>query len=179
MNVLETDRLLLRWLSESDAEFIFGLLNEPSWIQFIGDRNVKTLDDARAYIANGPVAMYHREGFGLYMVERKEDGAPLGLCGLIKRKGLDDVDIGFAFRPAYWSKGYAFEAAAAVLHYAANVLGLRRIVAITVPDNQSSIKLLERLGLRFEKMVTLAEDNSELMLFGKSLSQGADMRAAR
>ena len=166
MNVLETDRLLLRWLTVDDAEFIMGLLNEPSWIRFIGDRGVRTLDDARAYIENGPVDMYHRLGFGLYMVERKEDGAPLGMCGLIKRKGLDDVDIGFAYRPAYWSKGYAFEAAAAVLQYAKNNLGLRRIVAITDPENASSRKLLEKLGLKFEKMIALAEGQSEIMLFG-------------
>ena len=143
-----------------------GLLNEPSWIRFIGDRGVRTLDDARAYIENGPVDMYHRLGFGLYMVERKEDGAPLGMCGLIKRKGLDDVDIGFAYRPAYWSKGYAFEAAAAVLQYAKNTLGLRRIVAITDPENASSRKLLEKLGFKFEKMIALAEGQSEIMLFG-------------
>jgi RimJ/RimL family protein N-acetyltransferase len=166
VNVLETDRLLLRWLTVDDAEFIMGLLNEPSWIRFIGDRGVRTLDDARAYIENGPVDMYHRLGFGLYMVERKEDGAPLGMCGLIKRKGLDDVDIGFAYRPAYWSKGYAFEAAAAVLQYAKNNLGLRRIVAITDPENASSRKLLEKLGLKFEKMIALAEGQSEIMLFG-------------
>jgi RimJ/RimL family protein N-acetyltransferase len=166
VNVLETDRLLLRWLTVDDAEFIMGLLNEPSWIRFIGDRGVRTLDDARAYIENGPVDMYHRLGFGLYMVERKEDGAPLGMCGLIKRKGLDDVDIGFAYRPAYWSKGYAFEAAAAVLQYAKNTLGLRRIVAITDPENASSRKLLEKLGFKFEKMIALAEGQSEIMLFG-------------
>jgi RimJ/RimL family protein N-acetyltransferase len=169
VNVLETDRLLLRWLSADDAEFILGLLNEPSWIQFIGDRGVRTLDDARAYIQNGPVEMYHRLGFGLYLVERKEDGVPLGMCGLIKRKGLDDVDIGFAFRPGFWSKGYAFEAAAAVVQYARSTLGLRRIVAITAPDNESSIKLLQKLGLKFEKRVTLSEDQSEVMLFGSDL----------
>jgi RimJ/RimL family protein N-acetyltransferase len=169
VNVLETDRLLLRWLSVDDAEFILGLLNEPSWIQFIGDRGVRTLDEARAYILNGPVEMYHRLGFGLYLVVRKDDSVPLGMCGLIKRKGLDDVDIGFAFRPGFWSKGYAFEAAAAVVQYARSTLGLRRIVAITAPDNESSIKLLQKLGLKFEKMVTLSEGKTELLLFGASL----------
>lgn len=165
MNVIETDRLLLRWLTVDDAEFIFGLVNEPSWIQFIGDRGVRTLDDARAYVVNGPVEMYHRLGFGLYLVVRKEDAAPIGMCGLIKRPGLEDVDIGFAFRPAFWSKGYAYEAASAVMQYARSALGLRRIVAITAPENESSIKLLKKLGMQFEKLVTLSDDKSEVMLF--------------
>jgi RimJ/RimL family protein N-acetyltransferase len=166
LKVLETDRLILRWLSTEDAEFILGLLNEPSWLQFIGDKGVRTLEDARAYILKGPVDMYSRLGFGLYLVELKESILPIGMCGLIKRDALEDVDIGFAFLPAYWGKGYAYEAAAAVMTYGEKVLGLKRIVAITSPDNDSSVKLLEKLGLRFEKRLKLGPGSDEVKLFG-------------
>ncbi len=165
MKVLETERLLLRWLNEDDAEFIMELVNEPSWLRFIGDRNVKNLDDARAYIAKGPAAMYVRAGFGLYLVERKADGVPLGMCGLIKRDNLADVDIGFAFLPRYWGLGYAFESAAAVLALGRQQFGLKRIVAITSVDNESSIKLLQRIGLAFEKLIRFGTDEEEVKLF--------------
>src|ERR1044071_1099016 len=153
LRILETDRLILRWLSADDAEFILGLLNEPSWLRFIGDRGVRTIEAARDYILKGPVEMYARLGFGVYAVELKEGGIPIGTCGLIKRDSLDDVDIGYSLLPQYWSKGYAFEAASAVMEYAKDVLGLKRIVAITTTDNHSSARLLEKLGLRFERMV--------------------------
>ncbi|MGC5327248.1 GNAT family N-acetyltransferase [Brevibacillus sp. SYSU BS000544] len=166
MKVLETERLVIRWFSPDDAAFILELLNEPSWIQFIGDRGVRTLDDARAYIINGPVAMYAREGFGLYLTERKDTGEPIGMCGLIKRDTLEDVDIGFAFLPKHWSQGFAYESASSVLEYGKDVLNLKRIVAITNPDNHPSGKLLERLGFQFERKIRLAEDQDELRLFG-------------
>lgn len=169
MKVLETDRLLLRWISTGDAAFILTLLNEPSWLRFIGDRGVRTLDEARNYILKGPVDMYHRLGFGLYLTERKSDGVPIGICGLIKRPGLDDVDIGFAFLPAYWSQGYAFESATAVMDYGKTALGLTRIVAITTRDNHSSIKLLNSIGLQFDQMTRLAGDAEEVMLFACSV----------
>jgi RimJ/RimL family protein N-acetyltransferase len=153
-------------VSLEDAEFILGLLNEPSWLQFIGDKGVRTLEDARAYILKGPVDMYSRLGFGLYLVELKKSVLPIGMCGLIKRDILEDVDIGFAFLPAYWGKGYAYEAAAAVMAYGEKVLGLDRIVAITSLDNDRSAKLLEKLGLRFEKVLKLAPGSEEVKLFG-------------
>ena len=165
MKVLETDRLILRRLTLDDAPFILRLVNEPSWIQFIGDRGVRNLDDARNYMLKGPMVMYERAGFGLFLVELKEGGVPMGMCGLIKRDNLPDVDIGFAFLPRFWGQGYAYEAAAAVLAYGRNVLGLQRIVAITDPDNHSSIKLLERLGLKFEQMIQLTGDSIMLKLF--------------
>lgn len=166
MKVLETDRLIVRWLSIEDARFILQLLNEPSWLRFIGDKGVRNLDDARAYILKGPVEMYSRLGFGLYLVELKEEGCPIGICGLIKRDSLEDVDIGFAFLPKYWGRGYAYEAASAVVAYGRDVLGLKRIVAITSVDNEGSAKLLEKLGLRFERMIKLSNDAEELKLFG-------------
>lgn len=169
MKILETERLILRQFSSEDAEFILELLNEPSFIQNIGDRNVHTLEDAQAYMSNGPIASYARHGFGLYLVVLKETGESIGMCGLIRRAGLEDVDIGYAFLPRFWSRGYAVEAAQAVKAYAKEVMGLTRIVAITDPANQGSIRVLEKLGLRFEKMVRLSADDIELKLFAAEL----------
>ena len=165
MTILETDRLYLRQLTLEDAGFILELVNEPAWLRFIGDRGIRTADDAQAYLLNGPVESYQRRGFGLYRVELKADGSPLGICGLIKREALPDVDIGFAFLANFWGQGYATESASAVLAFAQNTLGLKRIVAITDPANERSIRILEKLGLRFEQMVRLSDDGSELKLF--------------
>ncbi len=172
MTILETDRLVLRHQTVDDAEFILGLLNEPSWIEFIGDRGVRTVEAAREYLVTGPIAMYERLGFGFYMVELKETGEPMGICGLVKRDYLDDVDIGFAFMPKYWGAGYAYESAAAVMRYATETLGLTRVVAITTPTNHSSAKLLERLGLRFERMVEVPHDDELVRLFGIDIGHG-------
>jgi RimJ/RimL family protein N-acetyltransferase len=169
LKVLETDRLNLRWLSTDDAEFILEILNEPSFLRFIGDKGVRTLDDARDYILNGPVDMYNRLGFGLYLTELKDGGVPIGICGLLKRDGLEDPDIGFAFLPKFWARGYAYESAAAVMAYGKTVLGLNRIVAITSPDNYASGRLLEKLGLRFERIIHLLNDASEVRLFASDL----------
>ena len=163
--MLETERLILREVVEGDDEFILKLLNEPSFVHNIGDKGVRTTTDALDYIRTGPIASYERFGFGLYMVELKETGVSIGICGLIKRDSLDDVDVGFAFLPLFWSKGYAFEAASAVMSYGRDVLGISRIVAITSPDNNGSIRVLEKLGLRFERMIRLSGDESELKLF--------------
>jgi RimJ/RimL family protein N-acetyltransferase len=166
MKILETDRLILRKLSVEDAEFILELLNEPSFLRFIGDKGVRTLDDARDYILKGPVDSYERHGFGLYLVELKESGVPIGICGLLKRESLEDVDIGYAFLPAFWGKGYAFESASAVMAFGKSAFALDRIVAITSPDNHGSIKVLEKLGLRFERMVKFTDDSPQSKLFG-------------
>ena len=163
--VVETGRLILRRMTTGDAAFICGLLNEPSWLRFIGDKGVRTVDDARRYILNGPVAMYGRTGFGLYLTMLKDAGTPIGMCGLIRRDGLDDVDIGFAFLPAYWGAGYAFEAASAVMAYGRIELGLGRIVAITSADNDSSIRLCGRLGMTFERMARLPNGDVDMKLF--------------
>ena len=165
MTVIETNRLVLRRLSPDDAEFINELLNQPSFLRYIGDKEVRNSADAVRYIQTGPLASYERFGFGLYLVELKETGVPIGICGLLKRDSLPDVDIGFAFLPNFWSQGYAFESASAVMTYGRDVLGLRRIVAITSPDNDASIRLLERIGLRFEGLIKLSEDQSEVRLF--------------
>lgn len=169
MTVLETKRLILRRLCADDAEFILELLNQPSFLRYIGDKGVRNTEDAIRYIQTGPVASYDRFGFGLYLVELKESDVSIGMCGLLKRETLPDVDIGFAFLPGYWSQGYAFEAAAAVMNYGREALGLRRIVAITSLDNASSIKLLEKIGLRFERLIKLGEDQPEVRLFGSTV----------
>jgi len=168
MTILETERLTLRQFTADDAPFILELVNEPSFIQNIGDRGVRSLADAVKYIETGPVISYARNGFGLYLVQLKESGESMGMCGLIKRPALDDVDIGYAFLPKFWSKGYAVEAALAVKEQARN-LGLKRLVAFTDPANDGSIRVLEKLGFTFEKMVRLSAEDIELKLFGVEL----------
>jgi RimJ/RimL family protein N-acetyltransferase len=163
--LIETERLILRRLSVDDAPFILQLLNEPSFVRYIGDKGVRNLDDARRYILDGPVASYEQNGFGLYLVELKENARPIGISGILKRPGLPDPDIGFAFLPAYWSQGYAVESAAGVMRHARDVLGLKRILAITWRDNEASAKLLGKIGLRFERMIALTEGAPEVRLF--------------
>jgi RimJ/RimL family protein N-acetyltransferase len=176
MKVLETDRLILRWLAIDDDEFILRLLNEPSFLRFIGDKDVRTVADARDYIRRGPMSSYEQFGFGLYLAELKEEGTPIGICGLIKREALQDVDIGFAFLPQFWKKGYALESASAVLAYGKDVVGLNRIVAITDPDNHTSISVLQKLGMAFHSMTKLSKDGAEVKLFATEVS--ADSRRA-
>ena len=167
--ILSTERLLVREMTEDDAPFILELLNDPSFIRNIGDRHVKTLDDARAYIRTGPAASYARHGFGLWLVELKDARIPAGMCGLLKREVLDDVDIGFAYVPAHQSKGYGFEAAAAVLAYARDVLRLARVAAIVNVDNDVSARLVEKLGMTFDRMVQPFPDEPPLRLFSIQL----------
>ena len=166
MRVIETERLRLRRLSEEDAAFILRLVNDPDWLRFIGDRRVRTLEDARKYVRDGPIASYERNGFGLYGVERKESPGLIGISGLVKREFLDDVDVGFALLPDFRGKGYAYEASAAVVSYARDSLGLTRLLAITSIDNDPSIRLLEKLGLRFERFIRVPPDGEEVRLFG-------------
>jgi RimJ/RimL family protein N-acetyltransferase len=166
MIVLETDRLVLSHLSpETDAEFILRLLNEPSFIQYIGDKGVRTLDEARQYIQNGPVRSYEENGFGLNKVELKSSGAPIGISGLVKRDTLPDADIGFAFLPQHWNQGYAIESARAVMEHARDVLGIDRVVAITSQDNEASAKLLEKIGLRFQRLIQLSDNAPQIKLY--------------
>jgi [ribosomal protein S5]-alanine N-acetyltransferase len=137
-----------------DAPFILALVNEPSWLENIGDRGVRTLDDARAYITNGPLASYAQHGFGLFCVELLETGEAIGMCGLLKRDWLPDVDVGFAFFPKFWGKGYAHESAAGVIEWARTSCGVMRVAGIVKPDNRASIRVLEKLGMAFERIVT-------------------------
>jgi RimJ/RimL family protein N-acetyltransferase len=168
--VLETKRLTLRRLDESDAAFMLALLNEPSFHRYIGDRGVRTEEEARAYIRNGPMASYETFGFGLWLVLRKEDDAPIGICGLLKRDTLPDVDVGFAIRPAFWSMGYALESAAGVLAYGREALKLPRVAAIVQADNQASIRLLGKLGLQFERRIEWPGDTADIHLYARDLA---------
>jgi ribosomal-protein-alanine N-acetyltransferase len=165
MHVLETERLALRRITSDDAAFILELLNDAAFLRFIGDKGVKNLEDARQYILHGPIESYERLGFGLYLVALKSSGVPIGICGLIKRDALEDVDIGFALLPDFRRKGYAFESAAAVKDYGLNSMGLRRLLAITQPDNTGSIRVLEKIGLKFERLIRLAPDTPEIKLY--------------
>jgi RimJ/RimL family protein N-acetyltransferase len=165
MMILETDRLQLRMLTADDAPFILRLLNEPSFIQNIGDRGVRTIVDAQAYIQKGPLASYEKFGFGLWLIELKSEGTPIGICGLLKRDVLEDVDIGYALLPEFCSQGYAFESASAVMLYASEKLGLKRVVAVTNAANKSSIRLLEKMGFKYERMVQLSDGAPKIKLF--------------
>jgi RimJ/RimL family protein N-acetyltransferase len=162
--ILETERLTLREFIPADAPFILELVNSPGWLQFIGDRNIHTTDQAIAYLENGPIKSYAENGFGLAMVEIKDSKIPIGMCGIIKRSNLDHPDIGFAFLPGYIGKGYGFEIATATLSYATGQLKLPTIYAITVPHNIRSISLLEKIGLKFIKKINSPE-NEELLLY--------------
>lgn len=166
--VLETEWLILRRFTVADDQFILELLNDPAWIEFIGDKGVRTLEDAGGYLRRGPIAMYEREGFGLYLVELKGSHIPIGMCGLIKRDSLEDVDLGFAFLPAYRAEGYGYESAAAVLALGRDHFALKRIVAITSPDNVASGALLEKLGMKLEKTVKLQGDDDEVSLYASN-----------
>ena len=169
MQVLQTDRLTLRRLTLDDAPFVLQLVNEPSWLRFIGDKNVRNLDDARHYLRSGPLDMYARLGFGLFLVELKDSCTAIGTCGLIKRDTLPDVDVGYALLPEHWRKGYAYEAVSAVLDYAQRTHGLQRVLAITSVDNDRSIRVLEKVGMKFERLLQLSETN-EVRLFSRQLS---------
>jgi len=169
--ILETERLALRELNENDASFILELLNSDGWLKYIGDRNVRTKDQAKDYLMNGPIKSYQDNGYGLYLVELINEKIPRGMCGIIKRDTLELPDIGYAFLPIYMGQGYAFEIAEQTLQYAKDQLNINKILAITNPENNASIKLLGKLGLTFQKMIDATNDSIELKLFSKLLDK--------
>jgi ribosomal-protein-alanine N-acetyltransferase len=162
---LRTERLAIRPFTEDDAALILELVNDAEWLRFIGDKQVHGLDDARRYLREGPMDMWTRHGHGLSCVERASDGVAIGMCGLIKRDSLDDIDLGFAFLPAARGRGFAREAAAATIAHGFASLGLKRIVAITDIDNVASARVLENVGLRFERLLPAGADGKTLRLF--------------
>lgn len=162
--ILETDRLGLRHVTVDDAAFMLALLNDPGFLENIGDKEVRTLDAAREHISNGPIKSYQENGYGMYLVVRKEDGAEMGLAGLVNREGLDGVDLGYAFLPDYTGKGYALEAAEAVVDEARGRLQLEELLAIVTLENGPSNRLLEKLGFQFDRMITLPRDDLEIRL---------------
>ncbi len=167
---LETARLSLRRLTLDDAPFVVALYNEPSFLENIGDRGVRNVDDAQRFLRDGPMAMYARHGFGLWHVSRRSDGAGIGMCGLLKRDTLPDVDIGYAYFPAFWGRGYALEAVSATLSHAARAFGLRRVMAVVSPGNTGSIRVLEKAGMRFERMHAMDAGEPEVCLYARNLS---------
>lgn len=166
---LETSRLILRRVGFDDAPFLVTLLNQPSFLANIGDRGVRNEEDARRYMREGPMAMYEKHGFGLWHTARRSDGAAIGLCGLLKRDILPDVDIGYAFLPEYWGVGYAFEAADAVMRHGARKFGLKRIIGVVSEGNTGSIRVLEKLGLSFEQLFPMHENEPPVRLYGRTL----------
>ena len=173
--LLETDRLSLRYLTTQDAGFLLDVFNDPAFIRFVGDRNIRTVDHAIEFLLKNTFESYRRHGFGHFVVIRKSDGIAIGICGFVKRDALEDVDIGFSLLPPFRSQGYAFEAASAVMAYGRDTLGFHRIVAIASPDNDLSIRLLKRLGLTFERMVKLSETGEALSLFAWNVPPGPDV----
>jgi len=167
---LETARLSLRRLTVDDAPFVVALYNEPSFLENIGDRGLRNADDAQRFLRDGPLAMYARLGFGLWHVARRSDGVGIGLCGLLKRDALPDVDIGYAFFPQFWGQGYAFEAVSATLRHAAHAFALRRVVAVVSSGNTGSIRVLEKAGMRFERMHAMEANEPEVCLYARDLS---------
>ena len=168
--LMETARLAIRLLGSGDEPFILELLNEPDFLRNIGDRNVRNLEDATAYIANGPAASYQKFGFGLFHVGLKDSGISIGICGLLKRDSLPDADLGFAYLERYRGRGYALEAAQAVMSFGWNVVGLKRIIAITAPHNDASMRLLGKLGMKFEGTIQFPGAAGDTNLFGVSAS---------
>ncbi len=164
MTILETERLRLRKITVADAKFIHGLMNEPAYLEYIGDKGVRTVADAERFISNVAIKSYGDNGFGHYIVELKNDRTPMGTCGYVKRDELDDPDIGFAFLPEFRKQGYALESATAMLAYGIDILGLSNISAIATQNNERSSSLLNKLGFRFERLVSMP-NGDELRLF--------------
>jgi len=172
VHILATERLNLRTVDAGDAAFYLALLNDPAFVEQLGDRGLRTLDDARAALLDGPIAMQDERGHSLYVAELNAGGTPIGMCGLIKRASLDGVDLGYAFLPAWRGQGYAYEAGAAVLAFAPS-LGLRRVLAITSPNNIASNYLLRKLGMRFERFMHLAPEDAGTNLYSIELGAPA------
>ena len=163
--IIETERLRLREFTLDDTAFIITLLNSAGWIEFIGDRNVKTTAEAITYLENGPLKIYKNHGFGFWMVEHKHDKKPMGMCGILKRDTLDFPDLGFCFLPEYFGNGYAYESADAALQIARESFHIETICAITLANNTASIKLLEKLGLQFISTISFPDNDETLLLY--------------
>jgi len=165
MNIMETERLLIKKLCPEDAPFIIDLVNSPGWLAYIGDRNIKTVDKAEKYLIGGPIESYSENGFGLWLVLLKEGNTKIGMCGLLKRNYLSHPDLGFAFLPEFMGKGYAVESALSVITYANEQLGIRQILAIVMPQNHRSIRLLEKIGMNFKDTIEVPPDKEVLSLY--------------
>jgi ribosomal-protein-alanine N-acetyltransferase len=169
MAVIETSRLQMRRLDAGDADFLVALMNDPAYIEHIGDRGLRTPAQAEAYIRDVVLPSYRRHGYGMYLLTLKEGGPRIGIAGLVNRPNLTDVDVGFAVARAHWGHGYASEAAAAVLVHAARDFGLQRVVGVVAPGNAASIRVLEKIGLSYEGQVCLTPGEPPILLYGRDL----------
>jgi RimJ/RimL family protein N-acetyltransferase len=170
MNIAETSRLVLSKITVDDAPFILELMNSPGWLTYIGDRNVKTVEEAATYIQNNQLKVYETHGFGYYKVQLKADKLKsIGSFGLLKREVLEHVDIGFSLLPEYHGQGFGLEGSTAIMNLAKNTFNIKTVCAITLPENKPSIHLLEKLGLSYQKRVKPFDNDEELLLFAKDL----------
>jgi ribosomal-protein-alanine N-acetyltransferase len=167
---LETERLRLRWLTLDDAELMLAIWNDPAFIRHVGDRGIRTIEEARTAMAKGALQLYEKYGYGPYRMALRDDDTAIGICGLFRRDNLDDPDIGYGVLPEYCGKGYAYEGSRAVMQYARLDLALERVIAIISPDNEASIGLIRNLGLRFERMHRMHEDEDEVCIYGVQLA---------
>lgn len=169
---LQTKRLRLRHLVLEDAPLMLAIWNDPAFVRFVGDRGIRTPDQARQALRDGPLKLYDDYGYGpFHMSLRDAEETPVGICGLFRRESLDDPDIGFSTLPEFCGQGYAYEAASAVIHYARSELGLPRITAIVSPENKASVGLIGKLGLRFEKMHRMPGDAADIAVYGIDLDE--------
>lgn len=171
--LIETERLLLRECVPEDADVVLRLLNEPSFLENIGDRGVHTPEEAAAYIINGPIASYAEHGFGMYMVLCKETGEPVGMCGLLRRAQFDHPDVGYAFFPEFWGRGFASEAASGVIEHARRTLGVSRVLGIVSPHNSASIQVLEKIGFTFQEHAVFELDGSDVLVYASTGEGGS------
>jgi len=169
MTIIETERILLQEANLEDAAFIFELVNSPGWLEFISDKGLKTLADAEEYIKSRLISSYQKYNLGLYKMVLKESNKAIGLCGLISRPSLPNVDIGFAILPEYGGNGYTFEAGKAVMEYGASQLGFKTILGTTAPDNIKSQKLLEKLGLRLVETIQMGDYEGDTLLYSNEV----------
>jgi RimJ/RimL family protein N-acetyltransferase/uncharacterized protein YndB with AHSA1/START domain len=177
--VIETDRLLLRYFEAGDAGVVLRILNEPSFIENVGDKGVRTTEDAAAYLASGPIASYEAHGYGLYLVVLKNTNEPIGMCGLLNRPQFADVDVGYSFLPEFWRRGFAAESVSAVIEHARRALGIGRIIALVAPHNVSSARLLEKLGFTFRERALLQPAGSEVLVYASAAPEpGAEAEEA-
>ena len=163
--ILNTERLELRWLTLADAPMMLAIWNDPAFVRFVGDRGVRTLEQARETLQAGPLQLYADHGHGPFRVTRRKDGADLGICGLFRRDGLDEPDIGFAILPEFCGRGYGFEASVAVLDHARDALKLSCVTAIVSPENSASIGLLEKLGMHYDRAVRMPGEDHDVSLY--------------
>ncbi|HVG41509.1 MAG TPA: GNAT family N-acetyltransferase [Chitinophagaceae bacterium] len=175
--ILETERLYLRQFTTDDSAFILELVNTEGWLRYIGNRNISNLEQAQNYLVNGPIKSYQTYGYGLCMVQLKSSNEAAGMCGFIKRDTLENIDLGFAFLPQFTGNGYAFETAKMTVNYGFEQLQQKKIAAITLPQNDRSIRLLNKLGFVYEQNIHPEDSKEDLLLFGLDKERYIQMNA--